>query len=59
VHTRELKWVQIDLKKHVDPGMTVRYVDVALTDLQREFQLANATPPHLAPQPQTSSVWMV
>ena len=41
---------------HVDPGMTMRYVDVALTDLQREFQLANAKPRHLAPQPKTTSV---
>jgi hypothetical protein len=28
---------------------------VALTDLQREFQLANAKPRHLAPQPKTTS----
>jgi len=47
--------VLMKLLGHVDPGMTMRYVDVALTDLQREFQLANAKPRHLAPQPQTSS----
>jgi integrase len=39
---------------HTDPGMTMRYVDVTLTDLQREFQLACSKPRHLAPQPKTS-----
>src|SRR5258705_8149837 len=38
---------------HTDPEMTMRYVDVALTDLQREFQLARAKPRHLAPPPKT------
>jgi site-specific recombinase XerD len=47
--------VLMKLLGHVDPGMTMRYVDVALTDLQREFQLANAKPRHLAPQPKTPS----
>ena len=36
---------------HTAPEMTMRYVDVALTDLQREFQLARSQPRHLAPQP--------
>jgi hypothetical protein len=40
---------------HTDQGMTMRYVDVTLTDLQREFQLARSKPRHLAPQPKTSS----
>jgi hypothetical protein len=40
---------------HVDPAMTMRYVDVALTDLEREFQLARAKPRHLVPQPRTST----
>ena len=40
---------------HTDPGMTMRYVDVTLTDLQREFLLARSQPRHLAPQPKTSS----
>jgi hypothetical protein len=31
------------------------YVNVTLTDLQREFQLARSEPRHLAPQPKTSS----
>jgi hypothetical protein len=39
---------------HTDPGMTMRYVDVTLTDLQREFELARSKPRHLAPQPKTS-----
>jgi integrase len=38
---------------HTDPEMTIRYVDVALTDLQREFQMARAKPRHLIPQPKT------
>jgi hypothetical protein len=33
----------------------MRYVDVALTDLEREFQLARSKPRHLAPQPKTST----
>jgi integrase len=47
--------VLMKLLGHVDPGMTMRYVDVALTDLEREFQLARAKPRHLAPQPMTST----
>jgi hypothetical protein len=38
---------------HTFPEMTMRYLDVALTDLQLEFQLARAKPRHLAPQPRT------
>ena len=48
--------VLMKLLGHVDPGMTMRYVDVALTDLEREFQLARSKPRHLAPQPKASSV---
>jgi integrase len=44
---------------HTDPGMTMRYVDVTLTDLQREFQLARSQPRHLTPQPKTSSAPLV
>jgi hypothetical protein len=40
---------------HTNPEMTMRYVDVALTELQREFQMARAKPRHLAPQPRSSS----
>jgi len=32
------------------------YLDVALTDLQREFQLASSKPRHLVPQPKMSPV---
>ena len=47
--------VLMKLLGHVNPEMTMRYVDVALTDLEREFQLARAKPRHLAPQPKTST----
>jgi len=36
---------------HTSPEMTMRYLDVALTDLQREFELARSKPRHLVPQP--------
>ena len=39
---------------HTSPRMTMHYVDVTLTDLQREFQRARSQPRHLAPQPKTS-----
>jgi hypothetical protein len=42
--------VLMKLLGHVDPAMTMRYVDVALTDLEREFQLARPNPRHLSPQ---------
>ncbi|HMD19372.1 MAG TPA: site-specific integrase, partial [Alloacidobacterium sp.] len=47
--------VLMKLLGHVDPTMTMRYVDVTLTDLEREFQLACSKPRHLAPQPKTSA----
>ena len=40
---------------HTSPDMTMRYVEVALTDLQREFQEARSKPRHLVPQPKTPS----
>jgi integrase len=40
---------------HSSPEMTMRYLDVALTDLQREFQLARSQPRHLVPQPKLPS----
>ena len=43
--------VLMKLLGHVDPEMTMRYVDVALTDLEREFRMARAKTRHLAPQP--------
>lgn len=38
---------------HASPEMTMLYLDVALTDLQREFHQARSQPRHLAPQPTT------
>ncbi len=40
---------------HTSPEMTMRYLDVALNDLQREFELARSKPRHLVPQPKTPS----
>jgi len=39
---------------HTSPDMTMLYVKVALTDLQREFQQARSKPRHLVPEPETS-----
>src|SRR5262250_553597 len=36
---------------HTSPDMTLLYLDIALTDLQREFHRARSQPRHLAPQP--------
>ncbi len=41
---------------HVNPEMTMRYVEVASTDLQREFHLARSRPRHLVPQPKAPIV---
>ena len=41
----------MNLLGHVDPDMTMRYLDVTLTDLKREFELARSKPRHLTPQP--------
>jgi len=43
--------VLMKLLGHTCPEMTMLYLDVALTDLQREFQLARSQPRHLVPQP--------
>jgi integrase len=40
---------------HTSPEMTMRYLDVVLTDLQRELQLARSKPRHLVPQPRVPS----
>jgi hypothetical protein len=39
---------------HASPDMTMVYLDIALTDLQREFDLALSQPRHAAPPPRTS-----
>ena len=40
---------------HTSPEMTMQYLDVALTDLQREFELARSKPRHSVPQPRVPS----
>jgi integrase len=47
--------VLMKLLGHTNPEMTMRYVDVALTDLQREFQLARSKPRHLVPTAENST----
>ena len=47
--------VLMKLLGHTSPDMTMRYLDVALTDLQREFQRARSQPRHLVPQPKLPS----
>jgi Phage integrase family len=37
---------------HTSSNMTMLYLDVALPDLQREFERARSQPRHLSPQPQ-------
>jgi integrase len=39
---------------HTSPEMTMRYLEVTLSDLQHEFDLARSKPRYLAPQPKTS-----
>jgi integrase len=39
---------------HSSPDMTMRYLGIALPDLQREFHLARSQPRHLVPQPKPS-----
>jgi integrase len=41
---------------YASSDMTMLYVDIALTDLQREFHQARSQPRHLVPQPKTSAV---
>ena len=41
---------------HSDPGMTMRYVEVASNDLHRELSLARSQPRHLAPQPKAPMI---
>jgi integrase len=46
--------VLMKLLGHTSPNMTMLYIEVALKDLQREFQRAHSKPRHLVPQPATS-----
>ena len=41
---------------HVKAEMTMKYVQVAGTDLQREFLLARSRPRHLVPQPKAPAM---
>jgi len=43
--------VLMKLLGHACPEMTMRYLDIAIPDLQREFQLARSRPRHMVPQP--------
>jgi site-specific recombinase XerD len=47
--------VLMKLLGHKTPKMTLRYLEVSLSDVQREFQLAQLHPRHLAPVPKTPS----
>jgi len=38
---------------HASPEMTMVYLDIALTDLQRQFELARSQSQHIAPPPRT------
>jgi site-specific recombinase XerD len=40
---------------HSSPDMTMRYLGIALPDLQREYQQAHSQPRHLVPQPKPSN----
>jgi hypothetical protein len=40
---------------HNSSDMTIKYLDIALPDLQREFHSARLHPRHLAPQPKTAA----
>jgi hypothetical protein len=40
---------------HTTATMTMRYLGITLSDLQREFQIARSHPRHLALQPKTPS----
>ena len=40
---------------HASPEMTMVHLDLALTDLQREFELARTRSLHVAPPPRTPS----
>jgi len=48
--------VIMKLLGHASPEMTMLYLDIALTDLQREFQLARSQTRHMAPQPKTQAL---
>ena len=46
--------VVMKLLGHQSPKMTMRYLDVSLADIEREFMLAQQHPRHLVPVPKSS-----
>jgi integrase len=48
--------VIMKLLGHASPEMTMLYLDIALTDLQREFQLARSQTRHMPPQPKAQAL---
>ena len=48
--------VVMKLLGHQSPKMTMRYLDVSLADIEREFMLAQQHPRHLAPVPKSSFI---
>jgi len=48
--------VLMKLLGHKTPNMTMRYLEVSLIDVEREFQLAKLQPRHLLPTPKIPSV---
>lgn len=48
--------VVMKLLGHQSPKMTMRYLEVSLTDIEREFMLAQQHPRHWAPVPKSSFI---
>jgi hypothetical protein len=48
--------VLMKLLGHKSPHMTMRYVEVSLLDVEREFELARSKPRHLLPAPKVPAV---
>jgi len=48
--------VVMKLLGHQSPKMTMRYLDVSLSDIEREFMRAQQHPRHLAPVPKSSFI---
>jgi len=48
--------VLMKLLGHESPKMTMRYVEVSMLDVEREFRLARLQPRHLVPTPKVPSV---
>lgn len=48
--------VLMKLLGHFSPAMTIRYLDIISTDVQREFDMARSHPRHLAPPPKAHAL---